>query len=218
MLKIALGSEYVEKWLSSEELKRYRGSCKSYYKSLKKPEWFRNDFARRVIREIDRAEIILDYAVRLIEYDNGYSVDSLSGGAKTLISMYNARNYIFLAQMGENCIDFLEEIAADYEKEGKDLIIVSNWLMDFNFKYIKEVYFINWDKTCYNQDEINDDIFPLWYQQERAGRDEDDNTPTQDEIDAMDRLLKSLGIEVETAYIEPYWDEEYIKEKGEDNK
>lgn len=196
MLKIVLGCENAEKYLTPDEYKKYRGSCKYSFKSLKERSWFRSDFAKRVIEEIDGAKVIADFAVESIEYNTGYSVDDLSGGAKTLITMYNCRKYIFSATMGENCIDFLEEIAADYEKEGEDLIIVSNWLMDFNFKYIDKVYFINWNKTCYNQEQIDDDIFPLWYEEEKEGVEYDD-TPTKDQIEAMNRILKSIGVTVD---------------------
>ncbi len=47
------------------------------------------------------------------------------------------RDNVYLATMGDNCCDFLERIALDYEKEGKDLIVVANYLHKFQFNYIK---------------------------------------------------------------------------------
>lgn len=197
MLKIALGSEYIEKFLTPEELNRYKDVNKSIFDNCKRKEWFRSNFAERVLREIDHVEMETDFGVSSLEFDEHFSVNDLSGGAQTLLLMYAHREYIYLAQMGENCIDFLEEIAADYEKEGKDLVIVSNWLMDFNFKYIDKVYFINWDRTCYNQDEIDDDIFPLWYAQERGDDNEvDDDEPSEEEIESTRRKLEAAGIHV----------------------
>ena len=199
MLRIALGSEHVKDLLAPDELKRYKDLNKSVFAEYKKREWFRNNFVTRVLKEIDRVEMETDFGVKSLEFNETFSVNDLSGGAQTLILMYSYRKYIYLAQMGENCIDFLEEIAADYEREGKDLTIVSNWLMDFNFKHIDKVYFINWDKTCYNQDQIDDDIFPLWYRQERENENEEDDGPTQDEINAMQKLLESLGINIDNS-------------------
>lgn len=192
MLRIALGSEHAKELLTPDEFKRYKSANDNTFDFLKKEDWFTTDFARRVLKEIDRVEMEGPFSVKSLELDEHYNVNDLSGGAHTLFLMNCYRNFIYLAQMGENCIDFLEEIAADYEREGKDLTIVSNWLMDFNFKHIDKVYFINWNKTCYNQDQIDDDIFPLWYRQERDGLDKDEDEYDEETERLIDEHLKPL--------------------------
>ena len=69
------------------------------------------------------------------------------------------RDRVFLATMGDNGCDLLEKIALDYEKEGKDLIVVSDYLHKFNFKYVKEIEYINYGVICHNWNEIYDKVY-----------------------------------------------------------
>lgn len=109
---------------------------------------------KKIIHEIDDARVELGFSVRSNKTGAGYSVDTLSTGAKTLILMYELRDRIFLASMGDNCTDLLEEIAADYEKEGRDLIIVANYMHKFNFRHITSIEYINWGIVCHSWNDI----------------------------------------------------------------
>lgn len=142
------------------------------FNRIHKPEWFRDNFVQEIISEIDNADVIADLALRNRRTNTGYSVDKLSGGAKALILMYELENKIVLATMGDNCIEFVERIAAKYEKEGKELTIVSNYLHKFKFKYIKEIRYLNWDIICKSTDDIDSLVEDKWYEHWRVKNDE----------------------------------------------
>lgn len=61
--------------------------------------------------------------------------------------------------MGDNGCDLLEKIALDYEHEGKDLVIVSNYIHKFNFKYIKKIKYVNYGIVCSSWDDIYDNVY-----------------------------------------------------------
>ena len=172
MLKIIMGSERVKEFTDQKFIE----FPNSYFNYTKKASWFKDKLVKEIIEQIDRATVELDFAVKSLDYNTGYSVDTISGGSKALILIHKIRDKIFLATMGDNCTDFLEKIALDYEKEGKDLLIVENYLHRFKFNYIKDIYYVNWGITCHNEIDIAYKISPLWTQQER-----EDMEPYDDE-------------------------------------
>ena len=173
MLKIIMGSENFDRYIKGRKFIEFPND---YFNTLKKSVWFRDSFVKEIIKDIDKAYVESGYAVHSIEYDEGYSVNDLSGGAKFLILAYMLRDNIYLATMGDNCTDFLERISLEYEKEGKDLIIVSNYLHKFNFNFIKDIEYMNWNITCHNWDDIEYKIYDRWIDQEREeiGDEEDE--------------------------------------------
>lgn len=164
MLKIIMGSERAHEFIDIKDFQEFPGV---YFNDRKRVEWFEDEFVREIIEKADNAYVELGFSVRSIEYGTGYSVNDLSGSAKFLISAYEVRNKIFLATMGDNCTDLLERIALDYEKEGKDLIIVANYLHRFDFKYIKDIHYVNWDITCHSWDDIFKNIYDRWIEQDK---------------------------------------------------
>lgn len=133
------------------------------FNRVKRPEWFRDPFVKEIISTIDKADVVLDEALRSRLTGGGYSTEKLCGGTKTLILMYYMRNNVVLAAMGPNCTDFVERIALDYEKEGKELTIVSNYLHKYSFKYIDAIKYLNWDIICRSRMDIDKKITDLWY-------------------------------------------------------
>ena len=136
MLKIVMGSENFDKYIKDKKFIEFPNA---YFNTLKRSEWFKDQFVQEVIRDIDKAYVESGYAVHSIEYDEGYSVNDLSGGSKFLILAHTLRDNIYLATMGDNCTDFLERIALDYEKQGRDLIVVANYIHIFKFNFIKDI-------------------------------------------------------------------------------
>lgn len=65
--------------------------------------------------------------------------------------------------MGDNGCDLLEKIALDYERENKDLVIVSNYIHKFNFKYIKEIKYVNYEVICKSWDDIYDNVYDKFF-------------------------------------------------------
>lgn len=186
MLKIIMGSEQVHKY-TDKRLIEFPGN---YFNEMKKQDWFEDKFVQKIIKEIDKAYIELGFSVRSIEYGDGYSVNDLSGGAKTLILMHKLRNKMFLAMMGDNCTDLLEQIAISYEKTGQDLIIVENYLHQFKFNYIDSIHYINWGITCKSLSDINNLVKRKWYKQEDENKTDDE--PTEAEIEQMNDTIDKL--------------------------
>lgn len=190
MLRIIMGSEYAEQYIKD---KKFIEFPKTYFNELKKSSWFQDKFVQEIIEKIDKAYVELGYSVRSIEYDCGYSVNDLSNGCKFLILSYILRDNIYLATMGDNCIDFLERITADYEKQGKDLTIVTNYLHKFKLKHIDSIEYINWDIVCHSWDDIEYKIYDRWLKQERADRkdddDEDEDYKNLKSFDILDKIM-----------------------------
>ena len=97
-----------------------------YFQFHKKPEWFTTDFAKRVISEIDKAEVLFEEALK-DRFGHGISTMQLSTGTKSLLCLYNEHNRVFNGtMMGNNCIPFLMEIAREH-----DIEIMLEHFMDF---------------------------------------------------------------------------------------
>ncbi len=181
--------------MGTENIKKYRpdlefiGAPHEMFEFKKKTSWFEHDFVKRVITAIDNARVELGFSVRSLENGDGYSVNDLSGGSKYLILMYERRNepVIIRATGGDNCSDFIEEIAAACEKDGRDLIIASNYFYWWNFKFTKNVYFYNWDMTCSSRADLQK-AFDKWYEYERPVRRE----LTEEEQEEEDAMLEEF--------------------------
>lgn len=167
MLKILMDSSEFDKYLKD---KRFIEFPSMHFNRVKKAEWFKDPFVRKIIQEIDKASVELDFSVINNETHIGYSVDSLSGGSKFLILAYECSDRIMLATMGDNCTDLLEQIALYYEKNGKDLIIVSNYLHRFKFNYIKSIEYINWGIVCHSWMDIHDKVYDRYLNHEKSKR------------------------------------------------
>lgn len=168
MLKIIMGTENVDKYLPTGL--KFVLTTNERFNSVKKAKWFEDDFVKKVIRDIDKAEVELGFAVRSLETGDGYSVNDLSGGAKYLILMYELRNsgLVFRTTMGGNCTDLMEQLVKIYEQEGKDLYMVTNYFYDWNYDNIKEVYYVNWDVAVHNKSEAYNKAFEPWFEYEQA--------------------------------------------------
>ncbi len=195
MLKIIMGSERVKEF-TDRKLIQFPNY---YFNEMKKQEWFKDEFVKEIIRTIDKAEVELGYSVHSIEYDAGYSVNDLAGGTKTLILIHKLRDLLFLAVMGDNCTDFLERIVADYEKEGKDLLIVENYLHRFQFRYIDSIYYVNWGITCHSLEDIDDKIKYKWYEQDQSLDWDREDTPEEMEemLNVTEEMIRKAGVNID---------------------
>lgn len=174
MLKIIMGSELANTFIPDKKFIEFPNS---YFNELKESKWFKDPLVQEIIRVIDKAYVECGFAVHSIGYDEGYSVNDLTGGSKLLILLHMLRDNVYLATMGDNCTDFVERIALEYEKDGKDLIIVANYLHKFNFKYIDSIEYANWGITCHIWYDIDTKIYDKWIAQEKEDsiEDEDDD-------------------------------------------
>jgi hypothetical protein len=95
-------------------------SAGGYFDHWHEDSWLLSDFAKRVVKEVDKSEII---GPHLIESQvlGPIPPATLSGGAKALLTIYNLHDkwkYSSL-MLGDNCTKFLLEIAGD-----KDVTVV----------------------------------------------------------------------------------------------
>ena len=84
---------------------------RDFFSLHKKKEWFEDHFVRRIIREVDHAEVIRGF---VLENDEGEAIppEYLSTGAKTAICVYEFADMIFNAtQMGDNAFKFVIELS-----------------------------------------------------------------------------------------------------------
>ena len=100
-----------------------------YFNNRYEEEWITDDFGRKVIKAVDRSEVLSAHA---IESPVLWSVppERLSGGVKTLLLIKHKPDMIFNAsKCGDNCARFILEIARD-----TDITINLRHVMDFRRK------------------------------------------------------------------------------------
>lgn len=86
---------------------------RDFFSLHKKKEWFQDPFVRRIIREVDKAEVIRDF---VLENDEGEAIppEYLSTGTKTAICIYKFADMVFNAtQMGDNAFKFVLELSQE---------------------------------------------------------------------------------------------------------
>lgn len=97
-----------------------------YFKNIYDEEWFMDDFAKKVIKKVDKSEVI---DVRAIKSPvlGIIPPTSLSGGVKTLLLIKNCPDKVFNASTcGDNCAKFILELA-----KNQDVTINLRHIMDF---------------------------------------------------------------------------------------
>lgn len=152
-----------------------------YFNINCKPEWLLSDYGRKVVKEIDGAEVLGGYAIRTRAL-GGAAPQYLSDGAKALLSAYNNRDKVYpLGKLGDNCAEMLYVGALDgpthwaYEgyapKWNPDQIatIVGKGVtlrgMDISHWLVKNVPLweydpVQWDGYCQNMCEIGKEVNP----------------------------------------------------------
>lgn len=192
MLKIVMGSEFASTFIPDRKFIEFPNS---YFNELKESRWFKDPLVQEIIRDIDKAYVESGFAVHSIDYDEGYSVNDIAGGSKFLILLHMLRDNVYLATMGDNCTDFVERIAVEYEKENKDLIIVANYMHRYKFNYIDSIEYVNWGIVCHSTSDIDSKIFDRWLEQEHRDREEIDEEDFSDlegsqMLAIMDKVMK----------------------------
>ena len=100
-----------------------------YFNYTYEDEWLTSDFAKEVIRKIDKSDVKGLHAVESPVL-GVISPEKLSGGTKTLLLMANDPEKVFNASTcGDNCAPFILKLA-----KKKDLTINLRHLMDFGKK------------------------------------------------------------------------------------
>lgn len=99
-----------------------------YFDNTYLDKWITNDFAKKIIKKIDKAEVLSSQAVDSKAL-GVIPVTKLSGGTKTLLLMLNEPEKIYNASTcGNNCAPFILKIA---DFINKDITINLHHIMDF---------------------------------------------------------------------------------------
>ena len=105
-----------------------------YYENQYDKEWVMDEFARRVIRDIDASEVL---SPDVISNDifGSFASTELSAGVKTLLLIKNMPNKIFnISNCGDNCAKYLLELAKD-----QNINVTLHQAMDFGNDFAVQV-------------------------------------------------------------------------------
>ena len=120
---------YIELAENYETMKRYVGNVSGYFDAEYEEAWFKDDFIRRVIREVDETEV-LNGNTLYNETLGQIPPQWLSSGCKGLILLYKEGTHINGDRLGDNCISLLLEIA-----DSKDITISLRHIPKFPEKF-----------------------------------------------------------------------------------
>ena len=119
-----------------------------FFKNSYSDDWITDELSKAMIRDVDKSVVL---GPRVIESPvlGGISPRELSGGVKTLISIYKVPERVFNASAcGDNCAKWLLKIG-----DLKDVTINLRHLMDFGEEPFK-VHIVNTNQTVYSMDEL----------------------------------------------------------------
>ena len=103
-----------------------------YFNNTYEDEWLTDEFARKVIKAIDKSEVVNSRAVSSPVLGI-IPTEKIAGGTKTLLLIKNKPDMIFNASTcGDNCARFILEIA-----ESTDITINLRHVMEFKRKKFK---------------------------------------------------------------------------------
>ncbi|WP_044976708.1 DUF4869 domain-containing protein [Ruminococcus sp. HUN007] len=103
-----------------------------YFNNTYEDEWLTDEFARKVIKAIDKSEVVNSRAVSSPVLGI-IPTEKIAGGTKTLLLIKNKPDMIFNASTcGDNCARYILEIA-----ESTDITINLRHVMDFKRKKFK---------------------------------------------------------------------------------
>lgn len=119
-----------------------------YFKNVYDDSWITDDFAREVIKKVDKSEVLDSQAIKSPVLGI-ISPERLSGGTKTLLLIKNKPDEVFNASTcGDNCAKFILKLAKE-----KDVTINLRHLMEFG-KSKFEAFVLNDGKKVCGMDEL----------------------------------------------------------------
>ena len=122
-----------------------------YFDYYYRVSWLEDEFARRVIREVDDSELIGERVIKSPVL-GVIPPERLSGGVKALFTLKNEDIIMSLDSLGENCYTFLKEIA-----DSKDILLdTTNYVSLFRLGGFEKIRIHNDDSIVYNCDELFD--------------------------------------------------------------
>ena len=105
-----------------------------YYHNQYDKSWITDDFAKRIIADIDDSEVIGEDVIKNDIFDT-FSSKELSAGVKTLLLIHNQPEKIFnISNCGDNCAKYLLEMA-----ENRDITVCLHHAMNFGNNFAVRV-------------------------------------------------------------------------------
>ena len=120
-----------------------------YFDSVFKSNWVTTDFARKIIKEIDKTEVIAENVLESPVLGI-MPPQWLSGGTKGLLVLkYGTRPDIVLrsSTFGDNCAPYILEIARE-----KDITLIGRHLIRFG-EFTDDVEVLNIPRICHGYNE-----------------------------------------------------------------
>ncbi|MDY6305937.1 MAG: DUF4869 domain-containing protein [Oribacterium sp.] len=138
-------------------LKIYYGPMKDaiyntsvYFDNTYLDTWLEDDFSKKMVKSIDKAEVIGPQAVNS-KVLGVIPATQLSGGLKTLLLMYHKPEMVYYAsQCGDNCAKWILRIA---KKLKCDLTINLRHIMDFGDRKF-DILILNDNTEVHNMAEL----------------------------------------------------------------
>ena len=126
----------------------------TYFNNVYLDSWLTDEFSARVIKAVDKAEVLSNYAINSKALGI-IPVTSLSGGTKTVLLIDHEPDKIFYASAcGDNCARWILEAARRHEQ---DITINLHHIMDFDAgskgrKF--EIRILNTNEVVHNMGEL----------------------------------------------------------------
>jgi hypothetical protein len=121
-----------------------------YFDNTYYDSWMEDPFARLMIKDVDKAEVLSGQAVNSKAL-GVIPVTKISGGLKTLMLIYNEPKKVFNASTcGDNCAKWILKIA---ERSSEDITINLRHIMDFGDGSF-EIRILNNDTIVHNMSEL----------------------------------------------------------------
>ncbi len=124
-----------------------------YFKNSYRDEWITNPLSVQMIEDVDKSRVV---SAGVIDSPVLGSISplQLSGGVKTLILLANDHAHVFNASTcGDNCAQWILEIARRREAQKRKLVINLRHLMDFGSEPFK-VRVLNDNKVVTNMSDL----------------------------------------------------------------
>jgi hypothetical protein len=134
--------------IPEEEKSKYIYNTNIYFDNTYKDKWIISDFAREMIRDVDKSEVLDEKTISSPIFGNMIP-KKISGGAKTLLLIAFDRKKIFNASTcGDNCSKWILKLAED-----RKVVINLRHLMDFGQGEFK-IKVLNTGKIVKNMSEL----------------------------------------------------------------
>lgn len=119
-----------------------------FFKNTYEEEWFQDDFAREIVKKIDKSDILDVNAIKSPVLGI-IPPTQLSGGTKTLLLIRNRPDMVFNASTcGDNCAKFILELAKQ-----QDITINLRHIMNFG-KGNFHAHILNGNEEVYNMEQM----------------------------------------------------------------